>query len=117
MTRSPIQLTMDRMATVLCVLYDDPVDGYPPAYARDDVPKIEGYHDGQSTPTPEAIGFKPGELVGSVSGELGLREFLEERGHRLIVTTDRTGRIRSSSASCPRPRWYLTAVLARLPDR
>jgi len=26
------------MATVLCVLYDDPVDGYPSSYARDDVP-------------------------------------------------------------------------------
>jgi formate dehydrogenase len=28
------------MATVLCVLYDDPVDGYLKSYARDDVPKI-----------------------------------------------------------------------------
>jgi len=79
------------VATVLCVLYDDPVDGYPPAYARDEVPTIESYHDGQSTPTPEAIGFKPGELLGSVSGELGLREFLEARGHRLVVTTDKDG--------------------------
>src|SRR5260221_12184186 len=79
------------MATVLCVLYGDPVDGYPPSYARDEVPKIERYHDGQSTPTPEAIGFEPGELRGSVSGELGLREFLEERGHRLIVTSDKDG--------------------------
>src|SRR5260221_86717 len=79
------------MATVLCVLYGDPVDGYPPSYARDEVPKIERYHDGQSTPTPEAIGFEPGELRGSVSGELGLREFLEEGGHRLIVTSDKDG--------------------------
>jgi len=77
------------MANVLCVLYDDPVDGYPPAYARDEVPQIERYHDGQTTPTPEALGFTPGELVGSVSGELGLREFLEQRGHRLIVTADK----------------------------
>ncbi|MGZ4404679.1 MAG: NAD-dependent formate dehydrogenase, partial [Gaiellaceae bacterium] len=49
------------MANVLCVLYDDPVDGYPPAYARDDVPKIESYYDGQTTPTPEGIDFTPGE--------------------------------------------------------
>ena len=28
------------MAKVLCVLYDDPVDGYPKTYARDDIPKI-----------------------------------------------------------------------------
>ena len=61
------------MATVLCVLYDDPVDGYPTTYARDDIPTIERYHDGMSAPTPEAIDCTPGELLGSVSGELGLR--------------------------------------------
>ena len=79
------------MAKILCVLYDDPVSGYPPEYARDEIPKIEGYHDGQTTPTPEAIDFTPGELLGSVSGELGLRSFLEERGHDLIVTADKDG--------------------------
>jgi formate dehydrogenase len=79
------------MAKVLCVLYDDPVDGYPPSYARDDIPKIERYFDGQTTPTPEAIDFTPGELLGCVSGELGLRTFLEERGHELVVTSDKDG--------------------------
>jgi formate dehydrogenase len=79
------------MANVLCVLYDDPVDGYPPAYARDSVPKIERYHDGQSTPTPAGLGFTPGELVGCVSGELGLRTFLEDAGHTLTVTSDKDG--------------------------
>ena len=79
------------MANVLCVLYDDPVDGYPPPYARNEVPKIERYPDGQATPTPQTIGFKPGELLGSVSGELGLGEFLLQRGHRMIVTADKDG--------------------------
>jgi len=79
------------MSKILCVLYDDPVSGYPPEYAREEIPKIEGYHDGQTTPTPEAIDFAPGELLGSVSGELGLRSFLEERGHDLIVTADKDG--------------------------
>ena len=79
------------MTTVLCVLYDDPVDGYPPAYPRDGIPRIERYFDGQTTPTPERIDFTPGELLGCVSGELGLRGFLEEQGHRLIVTADKDG--------------------------
>jgi len=79
------------MATVLCVLYDDPADGYPPSYARDGIPKIERYYDGSTTPTPERIDFTPGELLGSVSGGLGLRTFLEERGHRFVVTSDKEG--------------------------
>jgi formate dehydrogenase len=79
------------MANVLCVLYDDPVDGYPPSYAREEIPRIERYHDAQSAPTPEALGFTPGELLGCVSGELGLRTFLEDRGHRLIVTSEKDG--------------------------
>ena len=79
------------MAKVLCVLYDDPVDGYPKNYARDDIPKIDHYPDGQTTPTPTAIDFKPGQLLGSVSGELGLRKFLEKAGHTLVVTSDKDG--------------------------
>jgi formate dehydrogenase len=79
------------MAKVLCVLYDDPVDGYPRAYARDGIPTIERYHDGQTAPTPQEIGFTPGELLGCVSGELGLREFLESAGHELVVTCDKDG--------------------------
>jgi formate dehydrogenase len=79
------------MANVVCVLYDDPVNGYPSAYARDGIPTIERYPDGQTTPAPEGIDFTPGELLGSVSGELGLRRFLEERGHRFVVTSDKDG--------------------------
>ena len=106
------------MATVLCVLYDDPVDGYPPAYARDSIPVIDRYPDGQSTPTPEERDFTPGELLGSVSGELGLRTFLEERGHVLIVTSDKDGpnsvferRLPEADIVISQPFWpaYLTA--------
>jgi formate dehydrogenase len=79
------------MATVLCVLYDDPVDGYPTSYARDEIPRIERYYDGQTAPTPAQVDFTPGVLLGSVSGELGLRRFLEGRGHRLVVTSDKDG--------------------------
>jgi formate dehydrogenase len=82
---------VETMAKVVCVLYEDPIDGYPPRYARDEIPRIERYPDGQSAPTPQTIDFTPGELLGSVSGELGLRRFLEDRGHELIVTSDKDG--------------------------
>lgn len=80
------------MAKVLCALYPDPVTGYPPTYARDQIPTITTYADGQTAPTPKGpLGFKPGELVGCVSGELGLRSYLETAGHELIVTSDKDG--------------------------
>ena len=114
------------MAKVLCVLYDDPVDGYPPVYARDDIPKIERYYDGQTTPTPEAIDFTPGELLGCVSGELGLRKFLEERGHELVVTSDKDGpdsvferELPDAEVVISQPFWpaYLTAErIAKAPN-
>jgi formate dehydrogenase len=106
------------MAKVLCVLYDDPVDGYPPKYARDSIPKINRYPGGQTTPTPSAIDFTPGALLGSVSGELGLRKFLEKRGHTLVVTSDKEGQTSRFEKELPdaeivisQPFWpaYLTA--------
>ena len=57
----------------------------------DDLPQPERYPDGQTLPTPKAIDFKPGTLLGSVSGELGLRKYLEANGHQLIVTSSKDG--------------------------
>src|SRR5256885_12173446 len=79
------------MAKVLCVLYDDPVAGYPNSYPRSDIPEIAHYPGGQSLPTPKRIDFKPGTLLGCVSGELGLRPFVESLGHPLVVTSDKDG--------------------------
>jgi formate dehydrogenase len=79
------------MAKVVCVLYDDPVDGYPKTYARDGIPKLDKYPGGQTMPTPKAIDFTPGALLGSVSGALGLRKYLEGAGHTLVVTSDKDG--------------------------
>jgi len=107
------------MAKVLCVLYPDPVTGYPPAYARDDVPVIKGYPNGQTVPSPSGeLGFKPGELIGCVSGELGLRKYLEANGHELIVTSDKEGadsvldkHLPTADVVISQPFWpaYLTA--------
>ncbi len=76
---------------IVLVLYDDPVTGYPKTYARDTIPKLEVYPDGQKLPNPKRIDFKPGELLGSVSGALGLKKFLKELEHTLIVTSDKDG--------------------------
>jgi formate dehydrogenase len=114
------------MAKVLCVLYDDPVDGYPASYARDDIPKLDHYPDGQSTPTPSEIDFTPGQLLGSVSGELGLRRFLEEAGHTLVVTSDKDGagsvfdrELPDADVVISQPFWpaYLTAERLATADR
>src|SRR5258706_7600252 len=106
------------MAKVLCVLYDDPKDGYPKSYPRIGIPKIERYPDGQSVPTPKQIDFTPGVLLGSVSGELGLRKFVESQGHTLVVTADKDGPNSAFERELPdaeivisQPFWpaYLTA--------
>jgi formate dehydrogenase len=106
------------MATVLCVLYDDPKGGYPKSYPLSEIPEIERYPDGQSVPSPKGIDFKPGTLLGSVSGELGLRKFLESQGHKLVVTADKDGSGSAFERELPdaeivisQPFWpaYLTA--------
>ena len=76
---------------IVCILYDDPIDGYPPKYARDDIPTLTAYPGGQTLPQPSAVDFSPGQLLGCVSGELGLRKFLEESGHEFVVTSDKDG--------------------------
>lgn len=77
---------------IVCVLYEDPKDGYPKDYARDSIPEIKQYPNGQTVPTPEAIDFVPGHLLGSVSGELGLRKYLESEGHTFVVLSDKDGK-------------------------
>jgi formate dehydrogenase len=77
------------MAKIVCVLYPDPRNGHPRTYARDAIPSIRTYPDGQTAPTPHAIDFTPGELLGDVSGALGLKNFLEAAGHTFVVTSDK----------------------------
>ena len=114
------------MAKVLCVLYDDPIDGYPSTYARDGLPALERYPDGQTLPTPAGIDFTPGQLLGSVSGELGLRKYLEGLGHELVVTSDKEGadsefdrHLADAEVVISQPFWpaYLTAErIAKAPN-
>ena len=76
---------------ILCVLFDDPKNGMPKAYPLSDLPKLEKYPDGMTLPSPKGRDFTPGELLGCVSGELGLRKFLESNGHEFIVTNSKDG--------------------------
>jgi formate dehydrogenase len=76
---------------VLCILYDDPTDGMPTSYPVKDLPQLDKYPDGMSLPNPKGRDFEAGQLLGCVSGELGLRKFLEDRGHTLVVTSDKDG--------------------------
>jgi formate dehydrogenase len=109
---------MNYMAKIVCVLYDDPIDGYATVYARDGLPKIDHYPGGQTVPTPKAIDFQPGKLLGSISGELGLRKYLESLGHQLVVTSDKDGpnctferELTDAEVVISQPFWpaYLTA--------
>ena len=113
------------MSKVLCVLYDDPETGYPKSYARDDIPKLTRYPDGQTLPSPKQIDFRPGELLGCVSGELGLRKFLESQGHKFVVTSDKDApgcvfekELGDAEVVISQPFWpaYLTAArIAKAP--
>ena len=110
------------MAKIVCVLYPDPVDGFPDTYPRDGLPALGSYPDGQTLPTPQAVDFVPGALLGSVSGELGLRRFLEQAGHSLVVTDDKDGadsvfdrELADADVVISQPFWpaYLTAERMR----
>ena len=111
---------------VLCVLYDDPVQGFPPNYARDSIPTLSQYPDGQSMPSPTAIDFTPGQLLGSVSGGLGLENFVTSQGHQFVVTSDKDSadsvfdrEILDADIVISQPFWpaYLTAErIAKAPN-
>merc|ERR1719265_2254507 len=84
--KSLVQQQSRDFGKVVCVLYDDPKGGYPTSYPRDSqpLPKLTHYPDqfgkpGQTVPSP-ANQYVPqnGVLLGSVSGELGIRKYLEE---------------------------------------
>ena len=114
------------MAKVLCVLYPDPVAGYPPKYARDDIPILQQLPRRTNPAVSSAIDFTPGELLGCVSGQLGLRRFLEAAGHEFVVTSDKDGadsvferELTEADVVISQPFWpaYLTAErIAKAPN-
>ena len=107
------------MAKVLCVLYDDPVDGYPESYARDAIPRIERYHDGQTTPSPS--GSTSGRVSSWAVSREAFRASAVPRGARAHVRRDvgqgraglrlRTYELPDAEIVISQPFWpaYLTA--------
>ena len=84
---------------------------------------LSGRADGADA---EGDRLQAGQLLGSVSGELGLRNFLEERGHALVVTSDKDGpnsvferELPDAEVVISQPFWpaYLTAErIAKAPN-
>jgi len=83
------------MSKVVCVLYDDPIDGYPKAYPRDDIPKFDHYPDGQTLLGPDGeVGaqwvrswFAPGQPFLAYPSTSNLR-WLREAGFELEEAHD-----------------------------
>jgi formate dehydrogenase len=63
------------MSKVICLLYPDPVDGYPKSYVRDDLPKLTHYPGGQTLPTPKKSTSVPAcrIVVGKVASDERLK--------------------------------------------
>ncbi len=105
------------MAKVVCVLYDDPVAGYPKYYARDDVPKLERYPDGQTLPTPKGIDFQPGSCWAASPVNLDCGSSLKRRATSWWSPRTRTVRTQVGAGTAGCRHRDLAAILARLHHR
>ena len=80
------------MAKVLCVLYDDPVDGYPTAYARDEIPQIGSLSRRPDDADPACRSTSsPASCWEACRASWACAGFLEAAGHTLVVTSDKDG--------------------------
>ena len=112
------------MATILCVLYDDPVDGYPPDYPRDEIPKIEKYPTARR-PRPRSRLTSPQASCWGACRGARLRKFLEAEGHARSSPRTRTPGLQFEQQRLPeadvvisQPFWpaYLTAETSKAPN-
>ena len=115
------------MAKVLCVLYDDPVDGYPPDYARDDIPKIEALSRRADAADAEGDRLHARASCSAASPASSACAPTSRRpGHELIVTSDKDGpdseferHLADAEVVISQPFWpaYLTAErIAKAPN-
>ena len=114
------------MAKVVCVLYEDPVDGYPSSYPGTTSRSSSATRTASWCHRRARSTSRRAQLLGSVSGELGLRSFLESAGHTLVVTSDKEGpdsefdrELVDADVVISQPFWpaYLTAErMAKAPN-
>ena len=107
------------MAKVLCVLYADPVDGYPTGYPRDDLPKLERYPGRADAADAQGRSTSSRAPCSAASrASWACRPCLEANGHTLVVTADKDGAGFGARARAGRRRHrHLAALLAGLSDR
>ena len=93
------------MAKVVCVLYDDPVDGYPKTMPATTSPRSITIPTARPLPTPKRSTSSRASCSAASPASSGLRKFLEKAGHTLVVTSDKDGpNSVLEQASCPTPR-------------
>ena len=79
------------MAKIVCVLYDDPIDGYPKTYARDDCPQPR-----KSTPTDRPCRRQGDRLQARRASRQRRRrarsaQISRIERHQLVVTSSKDG--------------------------
>ena len=103
------------MAKILAVLYPDPVDGYPKTYARDDVPKIDHYPDGQTVPNPQVDRLQTRPAAGQRFRRAGPAQVSRRPGpHARRDLRQGRPQLGVRARAARRRHRHLAAVLARL---
>jgi formate dehydrogenase len=77
------------MTKVVCVVFPGAKAGHPSSCPRDSIATISQYSIDWIAPTPQTTDFKPGTMLGDVSGEPRPRHYLEVAHHRLVVISDK----------------------------
>ena len=104
------------MAKIVCVLYDDPVDGYPTFYARDD-PEDRRLSGRPDAPTPKAHRLQAGHIARQRLRRTGPAQ-IPRRTWPHVGRDLRQGRrkLGAREGTARRRDRHLAAVLAGLPD-
>ena len=79
------------MAKIVCVLYDDPIDGHPKSYPRDSMPKIERYPGGQTAPSPQGPRFQARRAARQRLGRPRPAQVPRSQRPHFVVTSDKDG--------------------------